>query len=278
MDKNVYKVLVPHDFTSVADCALNHAVQIAKSFEGEVYLLHIVSKAKNVETTKEKLSKIAVDAEQKLGVNTHVIVRIGNIFDDIGDVAKELGAGYIVMGTHGAVGMQKIMGSHALKVISHSEVPFLIVQSKNPTETDSYDDIVVPIDYSNLTKQKLTVVSSIATHFNSKIHLFAEKENDKFLQKKLDRELSFAKNYFADKSVSYDMVFAEESGNFKKQLVQHASKINADMIAIVNTRKGALLPEFFGSDEQVVIANQDEIPVLITNPTQKIVAGGVIGS
>ena len=278
MDKDVYKVLVPHDFTSVADCALNHAAQIASSFQGEVYLLHVVAKAKNVEEIKGNLTVVAVEAEARLKITVHVIVRIGNIFDDIGDVAKEIGAGYIVMGTHGVTGMQKIMGSHALKVISHSDVPFLIVQEKNPTETDTYDDIVVPIDYSEVTKQKLTVAASIATHFNSKIHLFAEKENDKFLQAKLDRELSFAKKYFADKSVSYDMVLADESGSFKKQLVQYAAKINADMIAIVNNRKGALLPDFFGSEEQEVIANKAEIPVLITNPTQKVVAGGVMGS
>lgn len=278
MDEDVYKVLVPHDFTPVADCAVNHAAKISKSFGGEVHLLHVVSKAKEVDAVKDKLTLIGAKSDAKYGTKTHVIVRIGNIFDDIGDVAKEIGAGLIIMGTHGATGMQKIMGSHALKVISHSEVPFVIVQKKDPTATDTYDDIVVPIDYSEVTKQKLTVAASIATHFNSKIHLFAEKENDKFLQAKLDRELNFAKKYFAEKSVSYDIAVAEESGSFKKQLIKHSAKINADMIAIVNTRKGALLPDFFGSEEQEVIGNKAEIPVLITNPTQKIVAGGVIGS
>ena len=152
MDKNVYKVLVPHDFTTVADCAVIHAAKIAKSFDGEVYLLHVVSKSKEVESAKEKLTKIVEQTDNKYGINTHVIVRIGNIFDDIGDVATEIGAGYIVMGTHGATGMQKIMGSHALKVISHSKVPFVIVQEKGPSDTDTYDDIVVPIDYSDVTK------------------------------------------------------------------------------------------------------------------------------
>ena len=278
MDRNIYKVLVPHDFTAVADCALSHAVKIAKSFEGEVYLLHVVSRPKEVDAAKEKLTKLVEEADNKYGINTHVIVRIGNIFDDIGDVAKEIGAGYIVMGTHGATGMQKIMGSHALKVISHSKVPFIIVQEKGPSETDVYDEIVVPIDYSDVTKQKLTVAASIANHFNSKIHIFAEKENDQFLQIKLDRELSFAKTYFRDHNVNFDIILAEKSGAFKQQLVVFAAKINADMIAIVNTRKGALLPDFFGSDEQEVIANKAEIPVLITNPTQKLIASSVFGT
>ncbi|PCJ26171.1 MAG: hypothetical protein COA97_06380 [Flavobacteriales bacterium] len=278
MDKNVYKVLVPHDFTSVADCAVNHAAKIAKSFKGEVYLLHVVSKNKEVDAAKKKLDKLITQADAKYDVNTHGIVRIGNIFDDIGDVATEIGAGYIVMGTHGATGMQKIMGSHALKVISHSKVPFVIVQDKGPSDTDVYDDIVVPIDYSDVTKQKLTIAANIAKHFNSKIHIYAAKETDEFLQIKLNRELSFAKKYFAEKSISFSIESADHSGGFKKQLIKFAARINADMIAIVNTTAGSLLPDFFGSDEQEVIANNAEIPVIITNPTQHFVSSSIIGS
>ena len=137
MDKEIYKVLVPHDFTSVADCAISHAAQVAKSYNGDVYLLHVVSKQKEVEPTREKLKEIALKAEGKYGVNMHVVVRIGSIFEDIGDVASEISAGYIVMGTHGARGMQKILGSHAIKVISHSKVPFIVVQEKEPSATDT---------------------------------------------------------------------------------------------------------------------------------------------
>ena len=278
MDKQAYKVLVPHDFTSVADCAVNHACKIANSFNGEVYVLHVVSKPKEVEAAKQKLTKIAAAAEQANGVNFNVVVRIGNIFEDIGDVASEIGAGFIVMGTHGARGMQKIMGSHALRVISHSKVPFVIVQNQDPKQTETYDDIVVPVDHSDVTKQKLAVAANIASHFGSKVHLFYDLENDEFLKKKLDRELSFAKNYFLERKIAYTLNQAEIKGQFKKQLVIFAAKIDADLIAIVNQQEGALLPDFFGSEEQVVIANEAEIPVIITNPTQQVVAGGVLGT
>ena len=83
-----------------------------------------------------------------------------------------------------------------MKVISHSKVPFIIVQEKGPSDTDVYDDIVVPIDYSDVTKQKLTIAASIALHFNSNIHIFAAKESDDFLQTKLDQELRFDKKLF----------------------------------------------------------------------------------
>lgn len=278
MDFDAYKILVPHDFSAIADNAIAHAAKLAKSFNGGVYLLNVVGKAKEVSDAKEKLNKIADAAASQYGIDIIGIVRIGNIFEDIGDAASEIGAGYIVMGTHGAKGMQKIMGSHALKVISHSKIPFIIVQEKGPSATDAYDDVCVPIDYSDVTKQKLQIAADIAKHFGSKIHIFSAKESDEFLQVKLDRELKFARNYFDERDVKYDIVSAENSGNFKQQLIKHAAKIDADMIAIVNTREGALLPDMFGSDEQEVIANDSQTPVLITNPTQKVVAGGVIGS
>lgn len=277
MDKNTFKVLVPHDFSTVADCAVNHASKIAKSFGGEVHLLHVVSKQKEVDSVKEKLNKIAEKAQKSTGASFRVIVRIGNIFEDIGDVASEIGAGFIVMGTHGAKGMQKIMGSYALRIISNSKVPFVIVQNKNP-KTETYDDIVVPIDYSEVTKQKLAVAANIARHFDSKIHLFYENESDEFLKKKLERELSFAKNYFLERQIAYTLNQAEEQGSLKKQLIKFAARIDADLIAVVNTQEGALLPDFFGSDEQVLIANDAEIPVIITNPTQQVVSGGVLGT
>lgn len=279
MDKQIYKVLVPHDFTAVADCAISHAAQVAKSYSGDVYLLHVVSKQKEIEAARGKLTEIALVAEKKYKINIHIIVRIGNIFDDIGDVASEISAGYIVMGTHGARGMQKILGSHAIKVISHSKIPFIVVQEKEPSKTDTYDDIVVPIDHSDATKEKLSIAANIAQHFKSKIHIFADSKTDEFLRKKLTLEINFAKRFFDGKGLAYDIERAGAGGeNFKKQLIRYSAKLDADLIVIVNNQEGALLPDFFGSDEQEVIANDAEIPVLITNPTHKFVASSVFGT
>ena len=37
------KILVPTDFTKVVDYAMDHAVKLAKTQGGEVYLLHMLS-------------------------------------------------------------------------------------------------------------------------------------------------------------------------------------------------------------------------------------------
>jgi hypothetical protein len=49
------------------------------------------------------------------------------------------------MGTHGAHGWQHITGSHALKVVTNSTTPFVIVQEARINKS-GYDDIVVPLD------------------------------------------------------------------------------------------------------------------------------------
>ena len=115
------KLLVPTDFTDVAHSAIQHAVKFATIINAEVVLLHVVSSREEVNKAKQKL-----EAETSIGKSFNsscsfkTVVRIGNIFDDIGDVASELGISLIFMGTHGASRWQKIKGSDALKVITNS--------------------------------------------------------------------------------------------------------------------------------------------------------------
>jgi nucleotide-binding universal stress UspA family protein len=135
--------VVPHDFTPVADNALNHAIATAKIVNARIYLLHVVGKLKEIEAAEAQLKKVIID--KKSEVELVPSVRVGNIFEDIGDFAAEHHAELIFMGTHGIKGWQQITGSHALKVITHSEVPFIVVQQKEIGET-GYDSIVVPLD------------------------------------------------------------------------------------------------------------------------------------
>ena len=39
------KILVPTDFTKVADCAMNHAAKLAETMDAEMHIVHIVPKS-----------------------------------------------------------------------------------------------------------------------------------------------------------------------------------------------------------------------------------------
>jgi nucleotide-binding universal stress UspA family protein len=276
MENTTYKVLVPHDFTSVADTAVNHAAKIASFFNGGIYVLHIVAKDKEVEDAREKLNAIAQEASKTYNIKVEPIIRIGNIFEDIGDVATEIDARLIVMGTHGAKGIQKLVGSYALKVITHSKVPFIVVQNKKVRE-HGYKNIVVPIDSGPESKQKLTLTTNMAKHFGAKLHIITPNEKDEFVRKKLNQQLAFAKKYLEEKGVEYDVQTAAGEKSFPKEVIKFAVEIDADLIAVVRHEETSILSDLFSSNAvQDILANDAEIPVLIVNPSDVFLAGSIL--
>ena len=45
---NTKNFIVPHDFTQVAENALDHAIATARPLNAQIYVLHVVSKEKQI--------------------------------------------------------------------------------------------------------------------------------------------------------------------------------------------------------------------------------------
>lgn len=269
------KILVPDDFTKVADCAMEHAITLAKTIGGEVYLLHVVPKASEADEARTKLDMdIKRAKEMDPSVPVHKLVRVGSIFEDIGDAASEIDASLIIMGTHGMRGMQFITGSRALRVITNSSVPFIVVQERGIKE-GGYDSIVVPLDLHKETRQKLTLVADMAKYFESKVHLITPKEEDEFLHKQLVNNIKFANQYLDERGIAHDATIADEdSSNFVKAVVRHAIQVDADLITIMNLQQGNIFGVLGVPYEQEVITNEAQIPVMLMNPRNTGTGGG----
>lgn len=257
-------IIVPHDFTSVADNALKHAICVAKTTNAEIHVLHIVGKEKGIKEAQDKLKEIC-SAHGNVAKLVPV-VRVGNIFDDIGDLASELRAELIIMGTHGQHGWQHITGSHALKVITHSTVPFIVVQERE-IKGNGYDDIVVPLDLNKETKQKLAYVANIATYFKSRVHIITPDETDEFLRHQVKANIQFAIKFFHERGIEVTTKVAPNSG-FDKEIVKHAVAIEADLIAIMNLNRNNMLGVITANHEQYILTNDAQIPALIVNPVE----------
>ena len=90
-------ILVPFDFTEVANCAVDHAANIAKDLEIPVVLLHIINKDTrellNVykvtnELVNEKLQEKVDEFSNKYGVPFEYEAREGSIFSDIAEASE----------------------------------------------------------------------------------------------------------------------------------------------------------------------------------------------
>ena len=274
-DQTKKKILVPTDFTRAADCAMNHAVKLAERSGAEVYLLHVVPKQGEVDEARAKLDLEVARAKQwNAKTSVYKLVRIGSIFDDIGDAAAEISAGLIIMGTHGMRGMQFITGSRALRVITNSTVPFIVVQERN-IKADGYHDIVVPLDLHKETRQKLTGVADMARYFGSKVHLITPKEDDEFLHKQLLNHIKFADQYLGERGVEHIATIADsDSSGFVQAVIRYAVQVDADLIAIMNLAQGNIFGVLGVPYEQEVIANEAMIPVMCMNPLETSSGGG----
>ncbi|MBN2892700.1 MAG: universal stress protein [Bacteroidales bacterium] len=267
-------ILVPTDFSEVCNNAMNHACDLAKDLNLKVIALHVVTKETKTYLDDQKLSNEALEKrlsdyvngkKAEFEVDTDYVLREGSIFDEISNISKEMKSAFVVLGTHGKVGFQRLTGSYALKVINNTEIPTVVVQKK-PQE-GSYKNIVFPISAFAEDRQKLNVAMAIAKAFGATIHLFPKFETDKFARKKILGIVKQVLQIFEENGIDYCKTLPDESaGNYSKQVVDYAVVHDADLIMIV-TGSNTTLPMFDSADEQIIF-NSSQIPAMCINPAR----------
>lgn len=268
-EKNV--ILVTWDFTEKSEFALEHAFIAAKSLKAGITLLHIVKKDTEIRSFEERLHGVISDHYSKREIKPVALVKEGNIFSTIGETAEEVGAKLVYMGTHGIKGSQKFFGSWALKVISHTKVPFIVVQA--PPEDEMYREIVFPVNYRKEIKESINWIGFFSRHFGSKVHIFTAKHTDVNFVKGIESNILFLAKNFKTKGVEYIMEEAPGETDFVKEAVDYAIKIKANSIFIVTTKDIGFTDYMLGAHEQYIIANNFNIPVICVNPKPPKIGG-----
>jgi nucleotide-binding universal stress UspA family protein len=266
MEASEKTILVTWDFSNVSEYALQHAIRAAKIIDSNVTLLHITAKEKENVEAERRLQIVLDEATKKYDFTPNYIIKEGSIFSTISEVANELCAIFVVMGTHGIKGMQKITGSWALKVIAGTKVPFLVVQK--PPKDSQLEVIAYPIDYKKEDKQKSVWAVYLHKYFKSKIHILVEKSTDSSLAKQIHNNVIFTKNIFDNQGIEYDVEEALGQKDFSEEVIDFAQKINANAILITTSKKLEVTDYMFGATEQQVIANKESISVMCVNPKE----------
>jgi nucleotide-binding universal stress UspA family protein len=267
MEENKKLIVVPWDFTSVAENALAHAVKIGRMIGNDICLLHIIEPEIKPKTAGEKkalMNHLAKENSTRYNINISSQIAKGSIFTAIAEFVNSQDTALVVMGTHGMVGMQKLTGSWALKVIVKSKVPFIVVQDP-PSENERYHNIVFPLDFRIESKEKLGMAIFMGKYFDSKIHLLRTNTVDKSLTRKTNINLNFAVKYLIQNNIDYE-IHVVQRGKFAQQTIDFANTINADLILIMTTKDISLADYVLGASEQYIIANSSKIPVCCVNP------------
>ena len=264
-NKNI--LLVTWDFTDVSENALMHAVKLSRNVENNIRLVHVIKPGNKVALheveERLKLDILRIKDEYKISLDS--VILEGNLFSAITTYLKESDVNMVLMGTHGIKGIQKYLGSHALRVIIGSSVPFIVVQKK-PVNMERFTDIVFPIDFRSENKEKLQWAIYLGKYFNSKVHLFKAPVSDSSLLKKVNVNLNFAIRFLIQNNLDYEIHTSRKSSNFGKEILSFSKEINADLILITTTKHISIFDYLFGAPEQYIIANPSRIPVMCVNP------------
>ena len=144
------RILVATDGSALSKKAVKHAISLAASTGASLVALTVVprypvsffdgSATLSVETVSEAEKKWVTDAESQLdavvkeaqsaGVKAKTaVVKSDLIAESIISAARKHKADLVVMASHGRKGLKRILlGSEALAVLTHSEVPVLILR------------------------------------------------------------------------------------------------------------------------------------------------------
>jgi nucleotide-binding universal stress UspA family protein len=270
-DKKV--ILVPTDFSDTTQKAIDYAVNVATYRGLKVTLLHVINKEsrarlkkekKGLEAILEKLNAIKADITDKFDIEVDVIAREGSIFEVINEVAEELNPRWMALGTHGKKGLQYIFGSWALKIITQTACPVVVVQENSPIAIPR--KILFPVNLYSEPRQQVQYAVMAAKRFNSTIYIYKQKFNDPGESSRVNVITKQIEENFKQEKLEYVTFEAEKQADFTEQLLDFAEKNEINSLLMM-TNSSIDNPDFNHTHwSESLIYNEKGIPVFCINP------------
>jgi len=266
-------ILVPTDFTEVGQNAIDHAVKAGEILNFKVTILHVINREtkasfgkKNTgSAVEEKLKEMVKTIKSESKVDVDYLYREGSIFEIINEVATELKVNLMILGTHGKSGLQHLFGSYAMKVITQSPIPVVVVQKRQISD-HGYKKIVFPIGIYTESRQQVFYAIVTSLLFKSEILVYKQTSKDAAERSKLNIITDQIEKEFKQKGVNYSIFEADKYTDFANLLLDFAVSNSADMLMMM-TDSNIENPNFNNSSwSEKLIFNLAQIPVLCINP------------
>ena len=281
---NIDRIVVPTDFSEAAAVAIDHAVDLAKRFEADLTLIHVLetgayqgifspnkkTEYSELEEAQNKLQEDAHKLESETGISVSQEVVRGRIHDEIVRIANENDADLIVMGTHGTSGWEEFfVGSNAFKVVTQSDCPILRIQSQ-ATDPEC-KNIILPLDTTAETRQKVPYAAALAKKFGSTIHMAALVSDDTpEVRYDFEKKINQIKEYFDREEINYTVATLVGS-NLATMTMNFAESKGGNLIVMMTEQESNLTGFLMGPFAQQIV-NHSKIPVLSISPEELSIA------
>jgi nucleotide-binding universal stress UspA family protein len=305
----IREILATTDFSDESRAGVRYAVALVEKLGTHVTLLHVVeppSRMAGMEAVAlartdlevAALARVQLEmlAERESVSDLHLTscVRTGTPFHEITTVARERAADLIVIATHGHTGLKRVwLGSTAERVVRHAPCPVLTVPTRElPKRVGKASPfrlkkILVPIDFSDISKDALPWATFLAAHFGAELILLYVTEKfpiDYLLGRELMNETitPLMKQAEADlermaaslsKSTGVNVSAVVRDGTPFEEICHAAKTLGADLIVLTTHGYTGLKHVWLGSTAERVVRHA-HCPVLaVRELNRKTVSG-----
>jgi len=265
------QILVAIDFSKTSLNALQFGIMIANKSGANLQMVwvdnttseEVVYEDAGQERTERVEMLKDLEAKYKKALNKGKLdykIRKGKVYIEVAQQAKAIGADLVISGTHGVSGFEEFwIGSNAYRIVTHAPCP--VVTIRQGFQVREIKKMVLPIDSTQETRQKLPVAAELADFFGSEIHILSLYSTPlKSVQKRVDNYAEQVKEYLKEQKIKY-ISELKESDNITRSTLDYSESIDADLIIIMTEQETTTANLFLGPYAQQMI-NHSTIPVL----------------
>ncbi|MEA3479709.1 MAG: universal stress protein [Bacteroidota bacterium] len=266
-------ILVGIDFLDSSLNALEHAVSIANMGKTDILMVWVNRPEYNKEVflyEPEKLPDVVDKKFQELITKYQPLlengkisytIKTGKVYKQIVKEAKAINAEMIVVGTHGSSGFEKFwIGSNANKIVSATDLPVITIRGGIDV-LKPLTRILLPIDSTLETRQKVPYASYLAKVHDAEIivtPLYTTKVET--VRDRVSRYTEQVTQYLDDEEVKY-RIEELEVDNLTEDTIDFAKKIGANLICIMTEQERSTANLWLGPYAQRFV-NHSPIPIL----------------
>ncbi len=272
MPEILNNIILPFDFSERSMHTLERSFSIAEGIDGTIILHYIMTgNSENRDELREKLEKVAKESSEKTGINIKAVVTKGKPYKEIVKLASRENSKYIVIGTSSRfLDAEYGLGENTAKVLKKTKCD--VIALNIGVARNSIKNIVLPVDLTEATNQKVYNAIEIAKRYDSVINVVSIllTDDDEEIYN-LELQMKLIKKTIEKENIICATKFIEAvkgKHNLAEVIINHSTEVNGDLIIIMIQQERGFVKRFVTSTSNEIIC-KSHVPVICVVPKKK---------
>lgn len=263
------KIIVGVDFSKGSDLATELAIDIAKHFNDSLQFVGVNEGKLSEEKLWEEIHNHETQHIQDLnGLTLEYLPKTGEITDAICEQAKKEKASLVIVGSNVTAGLQKrLLGQGTYSIIDKSLSPVLCLREDFDYHSD-FKDILLPIDSSDESRQKVPMAIRFAKAYGSTIHVLGVNKTSVEEGRAIVKNYATqTKNYIEKLGITCTLEIKDVVDSVSATILAYAHSVCADLLIMMAECGMSMIRFVTTSDDQKTLA-ASKIPIITVRPEQ----------